>query len=419
MVDFTNKRGGTPPAKMPPEKWLTVVGIGEDGINGLGAAAKAAIAAADLVFGGRRHLDLAAPLINAQTTPWSQPFDRHLTAVAAARGQAVCILASGDPMLHGVGATVSRVIPAREVTFLPMPSAFSLAANALGWPLADITTISLHGRDIAHLRRHLQPGQKLLILTSDSQSPGLLATYLTDHGFGNAKVTVLEALGGNAEKIREGHAADFNLSDIHPLNLMAVEITADVRATFLPLSPGIADDWFDHDGQMTKQDIRALTLAALQPLAGQLLWDVGGGAGSIAIEWLLRTPSMKAITLERNGERAARITENARRLGVPDLTVMHAAAPDAYAGLPTPDAIFIGGGGSNIAVLEGAMAALKPGGRLVVNAVTLETESQLIGVHKSHGGRLIRLALAEAQAVGKMTGWRAAMPVTQWSWSKP
>jgi precorrin-6Y C5,15-methyltransferase (decarboxylating) len=419
MTVFTNKPSVTPTAKIPAAKWLTVVGIGEDGIDGLSEQAKAAISGADLVFGGSRHLALAAPLITAQAQPWPTPFDSTLAAVRAVRGEAVCVLASGDPMLHGVGATLSRVFAADEMQVLPMPSAFSLAASRLAWPLAEVTTLSLHGRDVAHVRRYLQPGRKLLVLTSDSQGPAAIAAYLCDHGLGGTTLTVLEALGGSGEKIHRSHAASFQPRDIHPLNLLAVEIAADATADFLPLAPGIADDWFDHDGQITKRDIRALILSALQPLPGQLLWDIGGGAGSIAIEWLLQDPSMRAVSVERHAERAARIARNARRLGVPDLTVMTAAAPAAYANLPPPDAVFIGGGGSNMAVIDGAIKALRAGGRLVVNAVTLETENQLITAHKNHGGRLLRLALAEAQAVGKLTGWRAAMPVTQWSWSKP
>lgn len=413
---------------MPPESdphhvttdpWLSIIGIGEDGVAGLGERAKAAISAASFVFGGKRHLELAAPLIRGEAQPWPQPFDAAMAAVLDLRGQKVCVLASGDPFLFGVGVTLSRHLESGEYFCVAAPSAFSLAASRLGWPLQDIETVSLHGRSLDLIRPLLHPGRKILALTSDETGPAALATLLTESGFGTSRLTVLEALGGEQERVRNGVAEDFVLGDINTLNIVAIEVTASKNAKILPLGCGMDDDLFDHDGQITKREIRALTLSALSPRRGELLWDIGAGSGSIGIEWMLRHPSMRAIAIEGDATRSVRIGHNAAALGVPGLRIVKGTAPDALAGLPQPDAIFIGGGGSEPGVFDAAVEALRPDGRLVANAVTLEMEAVLLAAHARLGGSLSRLEISRVTSIGKMFGWRPAMPVTQWIWTKP
>ncbi len=406
------------PVTAPATPWLSIVGIGEDGVAGLGENARNMIAGAQTVFGGKRHLELAASLIAGEARAWPSPFDQAVAAVMALRGGSVCVLASGDPMFYGVGATLARHVPAAEMWIVPAPSAFSLAAARLGWAQQAATCVSLHGRPLALLRPHLQPGRKLLVLTSDADGPTAIAQMITRLGFGPSRFTVLEALGGARERIAETTAAAFQPREIDPLNLIAIEVDATPDARAMPLAPGLPDDWFEHDGQITKRTVRAATISALAPSHGELLWDIGAGSGSISIEWMLRDPSLRAIAVERDAERAARVGRNAEALGVPGLEIVAGEAPAALAALPEPDAIFIGGG-CDAAVLDTALARLKPGGRLVVNAVTLETEALLLATHQDHGGDLLRLAVAHASPVGSLTGWRPAMPVTQWSWSKP
>lgn len=406
------------PVTAPATPWLSIVGIGEDGVAGIGENARNMIAGAQTVFGGKRHLELAASLIKGEARTWPSPFDQAVAAVLALRGSSVCVLASGDPMFYGVGATLARHVPAAEMRIVPAPSAFSLASARLGWAQQAAACVSLHGRPLALLRPHLQPGRKLLVLTSDAEGPAAIAEMITRLGFGPSRFTVLEALGGPRERIAETTAAAFQPREINPLNLVAIEVDATPDACTLPLAPGLPDEWFEHDGQITKRTVRAATISALAPRHGELLWDIGAGSGSISIEWMLRDPSLRAIAVERDAERAARIGRNAEALGVPVLEIVTGEAAAALAALPEPDAVFIGGG-CDAAVLYTALARLKPGGRLVVNAVTLETEALLIAAHRNHGGELLRLAVAHASPVGSLTGWRPAMPVTQWSWSKP
>ncbi|MFG1331400.1 precorrin-6y C5,15-methyltransferase (decarboxylating) subunit CbiE [Xanthobacter autotrophicus] len=401
----------------PAGRWLSIVGIGEDGADGLSPAARAAISCAEIVFGGARHLALAGNLVTGKAQVWPSPFS--LAGVLAARGRAVCVLASGDPFLYGVGASLARHVPADEMRAFPAPSAFSLAAARLGWALQEVDLISLHGRPLARLRPFLQDGARLILLTSDGSGPRQVADFVTAHGCGASRLVVLEALGGPSERVRETRADAFAFTDVAALNVVALEVAADTDAPLLPLASGLADDLFEHDGQITKREIRALTLSSLAPRRGELLWDIGAGAGSIAIEWLLAHPSLNAIAIEGHAERAARIGRNAGRLGVPHLKVVEGAAPGALAGLPPPDVIFLGGGASEPGVFEAALAALKPGGRLVANAVTLETEAVLLAAHARLGGDLVRIALARSTPVKGMTGWRPAMPVTQWRYGKP
>lgn len=401
----------------PAHPWLSIVGIGEDGASGLSPAARALIGDAQLVFGGARHLSLAAPLITGTAHAWPSPFADGIAQVLAARGRKVCVLASGDPFLHGVGATLARHVPAGEMQVVPAPSAFSLAAARLGWALAETACISLHGREIGRVRPHLHPGSRILALTSDETGPAALAALLTALGFGASRLTVLEALGGPHERLRSARADGFELAGINALNLVALEVEGD--APVVHLGRGLPDDLFAHDGQITRREIRAVTLSALAPRRGELLWDIGAGAGSVAIEWLLCDPSLSAIAIEQDPTRAQRILTNASALGVPQLRLVEGIAPAAVTGLPAPDAIFVGGGASEEGVLEAALTALKPGGRIVANGVTLETEAALLALRARLGGDLVRLALTRASPVKGMTGWRPAMPVTQWAWTKP
>jgi precorrin-6Y C5,15-methyltransferase (decarboxylating) len=405
--------------QQPTSKWLTIVGIGEDGVEGLGDEAKRCVAEAEVVFGGRRHLALAAPLVRGQARPWPTPFDPEMRDVLARRGQKICVLASGDPFFYGVGATLARKIPAAEMRVIPAPSALSIAASRLGWALQDVEAVSLHGRSIDLIRPLLHPKTRILALTSDADGPAAIAKLLTELGFGATRLTVLEALGGPNQRLRSVRADGFDLKDINPLNVLALEIDSVRDARILPLTPGMSDDLFEHDGQITKREIRAVTLAALAPRRGELLWDIGAGSGSIAIEWMLADPSMRAIAIEADPERAARIRRNASVCGVPGLTIVEGRAPGALAGPETPDAIFIGGGGSEPGVMEAAIAALPFGGRLVANAVTLEMEALLLARRAALGGELTRISVSRAAPVGSMQGWRPAMPVTQWSWVKP
>lgn len=401
-----------------PNAWLSIVGIGEDGISGLGAQAKDAIASATVVFGGKRHIELAAPLISGEARPWSTPFDTAMHEVMTLRGTQVCVLASGDPFFFGVGVTLMRHAARQECRTYPAPSSFSLAASRLGWPLQDIETVSLHGRPIDLVRPLLHPGRRVLALTSDAQGPAALAQLLASSGFGPSRMTVLEALGGADEHLRSCTASDFSFDRVNDLNIVALEIRSDGLSRILPLAHGLDDSLFEHDGQITKREIRAVTLSALAPRRGELLWDVGAGSGSIGIEWMLAHPSMRAIAIEANADRAARIRRNSAAFGVPGLEIVEGSAPVALHGLAPPDAIFLGGGGSDPGVLEATIEHLKAGGRLVANAVTLEMEAILLAAHARHGGNLIRIQVSRAAAVGAMQGWKPAMPVTQWTWIK-
>jgi precorrin-6B C5,15-methyltransferase / cobalt-precorrin-6B C5,C15-methyltransferase len=401
-------------------RWLSIVGIGEDGVDGLSVTARGLISAAEIVFGGKRHLALAAPLIRGAARPWPSPFDGAAAEVGHHRGRQVCVLASGDPFHYGVGAVLARTIDANEMIVVPAPSAFSLAAARLGWSLAETTLLSVHGRNLDLIRPHLQPGARILALTSDGDGPAALAELLAQSGFGASRLTVLEALGGARERISAATAAALDLGAIDALNTLAIEVSAAAGARVISRSSGLADDLFEHDGQITKREVRAVTLSSLSPRRGELLWDIGAGSGSVAIEWMLADPLvMRAIAVEERADRAASINRNAAAFGVPGLDVVQGSAPEALANLPPPHAVFVGGGAGAPGVLDTASAALRAGGRLVVNAVTLETEALLIARHAAFGGELIRIAISRAGAVGGKTGWRAALPITQWVWTKP
>jgi precorrin-6Y C5,15-methyltransferase (decarboxylating) len=397
-------------------RWLTIVGIGEDGRAGLSPAAAAALDAAEVVYGGRRHFALAAPLA-AEARPWPSPIHEAYPGILARRGRPTCILATGDPFHYGIGAEIARLVPAAEIAAFPQPSAFSLACARLGWALAECGLVTLHGRALERIVPHLRLGARLLVLAWDGTTAGALANLLTTRGFGATTITVLEAMGGPRERIRAAQADGFALAEIDPLNTLALDVAG--AGAGLSLAPGLEDGLFENDGQLTKSEIRALTVAALAPRPGQHLWDIGGGAGSISIEWMLRGPTLRATAIEARPDRAERIRRNALSLGVPDLAVVLGRAPSALDGLPAPDAVFVGGGVSEPGLLDAAAGALRPGGRFVANAVTLEGEAALLATYAARGGALRRIAVSRAVAVGGLQGWRAAMPVTQWVWTKP
>lgn len=390
--------------------WLTVVGIGEDGYPGLGKQARRALLEAQVVIGGPRHLALLPPCIRANREPWPQPF--ALAPVLARRGTPVCVLASGDPMLFGVGASLSRQLSADELQVLPAPSSYSLAAARLGWPLQEVALLSVVARPLAAVVRHLHPGARLLVLSNDGRSPAALAALLVEQGFGASQLQVLEHLGGPLERRIAGRAQDWSLAEAAALNLVAIEVLSETGEPGLPLTPGLPDSAYRHDGQLTKRDVRAVTLARLAPRPGELLWDVGAGCGSIGIEWARSHPSCRVLAIEADAGRQAHILHNRDRLGAPALQLVAGPAPEALAGLASPDAIFIGGGLTAPGVLDACWTALKPGGRLVANAVTLQTEAALVTFRERHGGDLTRLQVAQAQPLGDFDTWRAALPIT-------
>jgi precorrin-6B C5,15-methyltransferase / cobalt-precorrin-6B C5,C15-methyltransferase len=399
-------------------RWLSIIGIGEDGVDGLSSLARHLIADAKLVVGGARHLDLARSLISGEHLVWPTPLHQAFDEIAARCGEPVVVLASGDPFNYGVGKQLAKRFLPEEMLCLPQPSAFSLAAARMGWPLQDTMQISLHGRPLEGVIRHLSPGARILALCWDGTTPVKLAALLTARGMGGSRLTMLEAMGGPHEHVRRALANAFDLEDINALTTVAIEVVAEAGAPVISLASGLADDLFEHDGQLTKREVRAITLTALAPRPGELLWDVGLGAGSVAIEWLLRHASLRAVGIEARQDRADRAMRNALALGAPDLDIVVGLAPAAFAGLDAPDAVFIGGGVSDEGVFEAVWARLKPGGRLVANAVSLEGEARLAALFHWHGGELIRLAVSHAKPVGTMHGFKPAMPVTQWRVTK-
>jgi len=392
--------------------WLTIVGIGEDGLAGLGEPARAAIAGAEVLFGGARHLALVPERAGQTRIPWPMPFAGAYDLVLAERGRQVCVLASGDPMLHGMGATLAARVPPAERRILPAPSSVSLAAARLGWALHETRVIPAHGCPLARVNRELAPGARLLVFSADGESPARLARLLCASGYGASRLTLLERLGGPEERCREALARDWPETPCAALNLVAVECRADPGTLPHSRRVSLPDAAFRHDGQLTKRDIRAATLARLAPMPGELLWDVGAGSGSIGIEWLRAEPRARAIAIEAHPERQALIRHNREALGVPELELVCAAAPEALEGLTPPDVIFIGGGLTVPGVAEGCWQALKPGGRLVANAVTIQTEAFLIEWRARIGGELSRLSVSQAAPLGRFDGWRTAMPVT-------
>ncbi len=409
----------TEPATCTQMRWLSIVGIGEDGGEGLSPVARRLITSAELVVGGARHLELAGDLVCGRPLAWPSPMSDAFSEIKRRRGRSVVVLASGDPFHFGVGKQLAAFVPAEEFVCLPQPSAFSLASARMGWSLQDVALVTLHGRALQGIVRYLQPGARILALSWDGATPAKLAELLTTHRMGQSRITVLEAMGGPRERMRHAMASNFEIKEIVSLNTIAVEVIAEPEAAIIALAPGLDDALFEHDGQLTKREIRAVTLSSLAPRHGELLWDVGLGAGSIAIEWLLRHPSLGAIGVEARSDRADRAARNAAALGAPELKIVQGRAPEALEGLARPDAVFVGGGMMDEGVFEAVWAALKPRGRLVANAVSIETEARLADYFHRFGGDLVRLQVARADRVGTMFGWRPAMPVTQWRLKKP
>lgn len=397
--------------------WLTVVGIGEDGFKGLGRNARHALLRASRIIGGQRQLDLLPVCIRGERELWPSPFS--LEPLLARRFEPVCVLASGDPMFYGVGASLARQVAVDELLILPAPSSVSLAAARLGWPLQDVVTLSVVARPVAALNAHLASGVRLLVLSNDGQSPTAIAALLRASGFGPSRLSVFEHLGGAAERRIDGHAESWQDPAIAALNLVAIDCLADANTPRLSRLAGLPDSAFKHDGQLTKRDVRAMTLARLAPTPGELLWDVGAGSGSIGIEWMRAHPSCRALAIEADAGRQQLIEHNRDALGVPGLQLIRGSAPQALAGLEAPDAIFIGGGVTRDGVLDTCWQHLRPGGRLVANAVTLQSEMTLMAWRAQHGGELTRIHVAQAQPLGDFDTWRQALPITLLEVLKP
>jgi len=399
---------------------ITVVGIGADGWPGLPEASRAALRGAEVVLGSRRQLDLLPGDVTAERVTWPSPLAPAVEPLVRAHaGRRTAALASGDPSFHGLGTTLVRLLGADRVSVLPHPSAASLACARLGWALDATEVVSAVGKPVEQLHLAVQPGRRLLVLSAGAGTPGEVARLLTGAGYGGSRVTVLADLGAAGERVTTATAAAWPGGDAAPLNVVAVECVADPGTPLRPAVPGLPDDAFEHDGQLTKREVRAVTLARLAPLPGRLLWDVGAGAGSVAIEWARTHPACRAVAVEADEVRAARIARNAAALGVPAVGVVVGAAPEALKDLDPPDAVFVGGGTTVPGVLETCWTALAPGGRLVVNAVTVESEAEVLRWHADVGGDLTRIAVDRAAPVGGFTGWRPLMPVTQWAVTKP
>lgn len=395
--------------------WLHIVGIGEDGLAGLSQASRAIVEAAEIIIGGERHHAML-PDTAARRIFWPSPFDALIDTIKAQKGRRVVVLVTGDPLWYSAGARIAREIPPSQIVFHPQLSAFQWAAARMGWSLADCETLTIHGRTVEQIVTAFAPCARLLILTRDAKSPAEVAKLLVEHGYGASQMTVLAALGGPDEQRFKGVAESWAL-DVPDFHTLAVECQAGPDAQIFPRT-GLPDACFLHDGKLTKQAVRAVTLAKLCPHRGAVLWDVGAGSGAIGIEWMRAAPEAVAYGLEPRADRRAAAAQNALALGTPRLALIDGGAPRAFAGLPVPNAVFFGGGIS-LEFLELAMGALAPLGRLVANAVTLESEAVLLAAFAKHKGTLQRISVETADPVGPFHGWRPAMPVTQWHWIKP
>lgn len=394
---------------------ITVVGIGVDGWDGLTAAARGIIESAQTVLGGPRQLALLPTVDGQVRQPWPAPLSAGLPdLLARLSGRQVVAVASGDPLLSGIGTTLIDVLGADRVTVVPHLSSATLARARLGWSAESTAVVSVVGRDIHAVLRELAPGRRVLVLSSDERTPAALADLLTAQGYGASRMVVLGGLGGADETVSESTAAAFD-GQAPRLNVVALQLDGPLRAGW---STGLADELFEHDGQLTKRDLRAAALARLLPAPGQLLWDVGAGAGSVGIEWMRSHPACRAVAVEVDTVRAERITRNSRTLGVPGLRVVCGSAPDALHDLATPDAVFIGGGAGRAEIVQHCLDALPTGGRIVVHGVTLETDAVLAAAYARHGGELVRIHVERAAPIGSFTGWTPARGVTQWAWTK-
>jgi len=400
-------------------RWLSIVGLGEGGWSELPALGRGLVEEAELVVGGERHLAMLPATVKARRASWATPLRLTVEEILRHRGQPVAVLATGDPMHFGVGVTLARAVAHDEMLILPSVSAFGLAAARLGWSLADCECLTLHGRPLERLAAFLYRGARLLLLSHDGSTPAKVAGELARRGWGPSRLIVLEHMGGLRENRIEGIAAEWGNRSVADLNTLAVECLPAAGIVSLPRLPGLPDEAFTHDGQITKREVRAVTLAALAPLPGQLLWDVGAGCGSISIEWLRCGRGMRAIAIESETKRCAIMRGNAATLGTPEIEIVNGTVPAALEGLAPPDAVFIGGGIATPGLVERCWAALSPGGRLVANVVTVQGEARLLQCREAFGGNLGRFAISRAEPIGGQLGWRALVPVTQWTAVKP
>ena len=407
------------------KKWLYVIGIGEDGWDDLSADSRELLYKSEIVIGGERHLKMIPGDWEGERIIWASPIREAVTKILDWRpsepgsGKKVAVMASGDPLCYGIAAKLLRHLPIEEIWIKPALSTFSLICSRVGWSLPDIESLTIHGRPLEMLHTFVQPGAKLLVLNQDEGSPKQAAELLAARGFGKSQITVLEHLGGSKERQFSGQADSWSHPDGAALNAMAIECIAGTRANVLARIPGLPDDAFLHDGQLTKREIRAATLSRLMPVVDQVLWDVGAGCGSVAIEWMRCNPRCKAVAIEKSESRLKMIQQNAFQLGVPMLDIVPGNAPEVLVDLPAPDAIFIGGGLSGGNMLETCWNALNPGGRLVANAVTLEGEQKLVQWQKVNAekngasGDLARLAVSHVETIGKFQSWKEVRSVTQ------
>jgi len=398
--------------------WLTIVGIGEDGFEGLGSRAREALHLAEVVVGSERTLAML-PALKAQQLPWPQPFSEVVGQLTPLRDTPTVILATGDPMNFGVARKILTFIPWQEVVVIPNLSAFSMAAARMGWSIPDCDCFSIHGRPAANVEAFIQPDAKLLVLTEDETSVAEVCRRLVARGFGTSEIAVLENLGGSREALTTFCANAMPSRAWSTLNTLAVHCIAGPAAKILSRVAGLPDDAFQHDGKITKREVRAATLAALAPAPDQLLWDIGAGSGSIGIEWMRSTRGSEAIAIEQDAEQRAMIAANADRLGTPRLKIVAGAAPEALAELPTPDAVFIGGGIGSPGTFEVAWERLRSGGNMVANVVTVEGEMHLYDLQDRHGGELVRLDISALTRIGALRALRPRMSVLQWRARKP
>jgi len=393
--------------------WLTVIGVGDDGVDGLTPPARALIETADVVFASKRILE-RADLKGPEAIAWTPPLDNAIAELLEKKGRNVVVLATGDPMLHGMGATLTHHVPPEEMTVIPAPSAFSLAAARLKWPLHDVECLSLHAHPVSLLHPYVQPGVRLLALTGGNDTIHEVAALLVTRGFSDSTLHVLEHMGGPDERVTSLTARESEGEEFAQFNTLAIECVASPDAQILPRVPGLPDDAFLHDGQLTKREVRAVTLSALAPTPGATLWDVGAGCGSVAIEWIRACPGAEAIAFEHNEDRIKLIARNAVALGAPGLEIVQGDVEQTLAGNDSPSTVFIGGALTNETVFATCWDALPTGGRLVANAVTLEAEAALITRHDKLGGELVRMEISHAGKVGTRSAFRPRMAVTQW-----
>ncbi len=397
--------------------WLSIIGIGEDGLAGLNAQARTAVDDADVFFGGDRHLAMLGDDPRPRQK-WNNPLRETVARIAQLKGRQVCVLATGDPMSYGIGVTLAREFGMSQCQIIPHQSAFSLACARLGWPLAEVDCLTLHGRPLGLLNQHLRPNARLLILSENGDTAKEVAGLLRQSGYSDSRLWVFENMGGSREKRHEGIARTWRRR-AGDLNTIAVECVCNPAAPRLMRTAGLPDEVFSHDGQMTKQEVRAATIAALAPAPGEVLWDVGAGAGSIAIEFLRAEPTSTAIAIEQNSKRIGNIRVNGETLGTRNLQVIEGRAPEALKGLAKPDVIFVGGGVGDLKLLQACWRALPSGGRLVANAVSMEGEGTLFRFMAEKGGTMTRIAVSHLDAMGNIHAWRAMQPVSQYRGRKP